>query len=109
MIQLGNCLDLTDLRHTQRLRAAYLAVRKSSRQAGRALPKNIRKRRDLDCFVINQLVSSSLEGDEVPYQTARCPFLEGIPAYPGAGMRRESHIQLVVFDKRCILGVFRPR
>jgi hypothetical protein len=107
MIQLGNCLDLTDVYYTTRLRGAYLALQKAARQQGTSLPKNRGKRRDRDCFVINRFVSSVAEGSR-RIQTARCPFLEGIPAYPGSAIRRESHIQLVVFDKQCLLGVFRP-
>jgi hypothetical protein len=46
--------------------------------------------------------------DQIPMQTVRCPFLEGKRAFPGSGIFRESHVQLAVRDKSCILGVFRP-
>ena len=42
------------------------------------------------------------------YDTVRGAFLEGKPAYPGAGFSREGHIQIAVRNSACILGVFRP-
>jgi hypothetical protein len=109
LIQLGHCLDLTDIRYTEQLRLTYRELRRTSKQQSLVLPKNQGKRRDLDCLVINRLRPSQRETEDGPFQTARCPFLEGVPAFPGSGIRRESHVQLVVFDHRCILGVFRPR
>jgi hypothetical protein len=65
------------------------------------------KRRELDCLVINDCLSR-LQQTGVQYDTVRSAFLEGDPAYPGAGFARESHIQLAVRNPTCILGVFRP-
>jgi hypothetical protein len=107
VIQLGLCLDLTDVQYTELLRNHYRVVRQSRKQQQLALPKNKGKRRDLDCLIINELVASA-ENDQVYFQTVRCPFLEGKRAFSGSGIFRESHIQLVVRDKSCILGVFRP-
>ena len=74
------------------------------------LPKNRGKARSLDCLVINELVRAS-EDVGINFQTVRCPFLEGDPAFPGSEIFKESHIQLVVRKNavdECILGVFRP-
>jgi hypothetical protein len=107
VIQLGRCLDLTDVDYTDLLAEEYKAVRAIYRREKRALPKNKGGRRDLDCLVINQLVTSAAD-EGISFQTVRCPFLEGEPAFPGSGILRESHIQIAVRDKDCILGVFRP-
>src|SRR4051812_24847694 len=106
VIQLGRCLDLTDIRHTDLLSTAYKTVKKVFRNQRRKLPKNREKRRELDCLVINSLVSGQSEGQQ--FQAVRGPFLEGRPAYPGSHILRESHIQIAVRDRACILGVFRP-
>jgi hypothetical protein len=106
VIQLGRCLDLTDIRYADLLSPAYQAVKKAFRQQTRKLPKNRGKRRDLDCLVINSLILGQPEGER--FQTVRCPFLEGKPAFPGSRILRESHVQLAVRDGACILGVFRP-
>jgi hypothetical protein len=64
----------------------------------RALPQNRGKglkRRDIDCLVINDCLKG-LQLRGIQYDTVRGAFLEGEPAYPGAGFSRESHIQIAV-------------
>jgi hypothetical protein len=109
VIQLGACLDLTDVRHTQLLATAYEQVWEAYRAEGRRLPRNTGgdqdlKKRQLDCLVINWLHQQS--GGR--FQTVRGAFPEGNPVYPGAKIRKETHIQIAVRDKACILGIFRP-
>jgi hypothetical protein len=107
VIQLGNCLDLTETAYTRLLGATYDSLRETYLARGEALPQNKGKRRTLDRLVIDELATAAA-ATGVIYQTARCPFLEGDPAFPGSGIRRESHIQLAVRDRSCIIGVFRP-
>ncbi len=65
------------------------------------------KLRHLDCAVLNWYLDlTAREGTE--YQTVRCGFTEGKPAFEGSGIYQESHIQIAVRDPRCIIGVFRP-
>ena len=110
VIQLGACLDLTNVAYTALLRRAYEHMRESYGKAGRPLPANTGRDRDLrnrqlDCVVINRL---HVESDQARFETVRGIFPEGGPAYPGAKIMRQTHIQIVVRNKRCILGVFRP-
>ena len=107
VIQLGLCLDLTEVRFTQRLSLEYGRLVGLDLGYARSLPANRGKLRDLDCFVINTLVKTSAKVSD-PFQSVRCPFLEGEPAFPGSDILRESHIQISVIDRECILGVFRP-
>jgi hypothetical protein len=74
---------------------------------GIPLPANRDGRNLLDCLVINQLVEYS-EHESQAFQTVRCPYLEGSPIYPGSAILTHSHVQLVVRDRRNILGLFRP-
>ena len=107
MIQLGHCLDLTDVRYTSLLQQSYEAVAKSYAIKGLELPPNAGaelKLRKLDCLVINNLVTS--ESEQI--QTVRGAFEEGGEAFPGSALKVETHIQIAVRDRRCILGVFRP-
>jgi hypothetical protein len=108
IIALGTCLDLTDINHTDMLANAYDEFAARARRRKRALPENKGKRRTLDCAVINYLVNSKAKATGTVFQTVRSPFLEGEPVFPGSGIRRESHIQIAVRDRSCILGVFRP-
>ena len=108
VIQLGRCLDLTDTEYMDELAATHEQLRRSFKRRRRSLPENRGLRRDLDCLVINELIDSSLHIRGTPFQTVRCPFLEGAPVFPGSGILRESHVQISVIDASCILGVFRP-
>jgi hypothetical protein len=66
-----------------------------------------------DCAVLNRALSrfdAELAGaDDVYFQTVRGIFVEGEPAYEGAGMRTKTHVQVAVRDPGCILGYFKPR
>jgi hypothetical protein len=108
VIQLGVCLDLMDVGYTALLAEEFEATRVRHKRRRMALPTNRGKRRDPDCLVINELVASAEKIDGITYQTVRCAFLEGEPAFPGSAILRESHVQIVVRDKGCIHGVFRP-
>ncbi|MCY2991070.1 MAG: hypothetical protein NTY19_24805 [Planctomycetota bacterium] len=117
VIQLGRCFDLTDIRYTKLLQAAYESIVALYAVEGLALPENRGcdlKLRDLDCLVINQFMnamdSELISGRETAfgYQTVRCPFEEGDEAFPGSMLKTQTHIQLSVRDPSCILGVFRP-
>jgi hypothetical protein len=107
VIQLGVCLDFTDIRSTELLAIQYQELVEDYSNQNRALPRNENGRQILDCLVVNQLIQKSSAISE-RFQTVRCPFLEGEAAFPGSGILKESHIQISVIDRSCILGVFRP-
>lgn len=110
VIQLGNCFDLLDESITSILADSYQVLVESFTVARRDLPKNRgrdSKLRLLDCLVVNDCLSRLAKQGRV-YDTVRGAFWEGEPIYPGAGFCREAHIQLVVRNPACILGVFRP-
>ncbi len=109
VIQLGKCFDLTDIGYTKLLPQAYEQVVEVCREKGIELPANKGrdsdlKLRKLDCFVINYLLEYVAPG----FQTVRASFSEGNPAFPGAKFYEQSHIQVAVRDRGCILGVYRP-
>lgn len=107
VIQLGNCLDFTDVKYTELLSLRYQSMVEMYRLTGASLPENKGKNRKLDCLMVNELIRQKRALLD-PFQTVRCPFLEGEPAFPGSGILKESHIQIAVIDPACILGVFRP-
>ncbi len=109
VLQLGLCFDLMDIASTRMLVDAYTRVREEKRAAGRQLPTNAGgdrdlKKRLLDCLIIN----ACLEIADQPFQTVRAAFWEGPDIYEGAMIREQSHIQIAVRDRACILGIFRP-
>lgn len=110
IIQLGKCFDLTDEQNTHNLALAYDQVRTSYEAEGKPMPRNVGKDDDikgryLDCVVINYYLQQM---DSVQYQTVRCAFAEGNPAYDGAMIYQQTHVQIAVLDPTCVLGVFRP-
>lgn len=112
LIQLGNCFDLLDTRFTHDLREFFPKWRGSMETSGAEVPRNLGsepdwKGRYLDCAVINAYLTLAATVSD-PYDTVRGCFREGGPAYPGAGIHMESHIQVAVRNPTCILGVFRP-
>lgn len=107
LIQLGFCLDLLDIQNTALLAEAYKLVQREFTTRAIELPSNggqDLKLRRLDCLVINSLVEENRD----KIQTVRGAFEEGQQAYPGAGFKVETHIQIAVRDIDCILGVFLP-
>ena len=69
------------------------------------MPKNYKKRHDLDCLVMNKFVKfmERFVGREgILFQTVRGVFEEGRPLFPGSAIRTQSHIQIAVRDVRCL-------
>jgi hypothetical protein len=113
ILQLGNCFDLMDTKFTDELTVAFEMLKGIHEQPGRSLPVNggktpDRKVRRLDCAVLNLYFTRLAERGET-YDTVRCGFVEGPPAFDGSGIRRQSHVQVAVRNPHCIVGVFRPR
>jgi hypothetical protein len=112
LLQLGRCFDLLDTRFTGELRRAFEWFRDVETSQGKELPVNqgatpdrlLRKR---DCAVINFYLKLLGERGE-HYDSVRCSFAEGQPAYEGSGIFQKSHIQVAIRNPACILGVFRP-
>lgn len=107
IIQLGNCLDLSDIDGTKLLENYYEGMKLEYESLGIDLPTNRHGRNFLDCLLLNDLNQQLAELGR-PFHTIRCPFLEGKEIYPGSAIRSESHVQLVVKNSANILGVFRP-
>lgn len=108
IIQIGNCLDLTDTASTTLLAQQFTVVRQAFIDDNKTPPVNQRGRNNLDCLVINELAESIQKINGLEIDTVRCPFLEGDPAFDGSKILAESHVQLAVRNQACILGVFRP-
>jgi hypothetical protein len=105
VVQLGRCFDLLNEEVTAILADRYHELARTFADEGRSLPRNRGrqgKRRDLDCLVINHCLDE-LQKTGTEYDTVRGAFLEGKPAYPGAGFSRESHIPIAVRNSACIL------
>lgn len=112
VLQLGRCFDLMDTRFTEELAGAFPGFEESCAREGVSMPANRgrtpdQKLRYRDCSVMNWFLRRcEARGDH--YDSVRGGFIEGEPVYSGAGIHRESHIQLAIRNPACIIGVFRP-
>jgi hypothetical protein len=114
ILQLGSCFDLMDTRFTDDLPVAFEMFKRAHEQSGQLLPRNSgktpdRKLRRLDCAIVNFYLRWLKDNQDAAYDTVRCGFVEGPPAFQGSGIRQQSHVQVAVRNPACVVGVFRPR
>lgn len=114
VIDLGNCLNLTDARSNALLRIGYDFLEKTRSGFGQPMPVNRDLPgstdllfRHLDCAVINAVHELIAAEESDPFDSVRAPFIEGPPAYPGAALRAKNHIQICVRRSTNIRGYFR--
>jgi hypothetical protein len=121
VIDLGNCLDLSDAGSLEIVKKAYAEFKRSSESAGSPLPVNEPAhgadqdlvKRHLDCAVINFV--HALREDKggaalQPFDTVRGLFTEGGELYPGAKIMSKTHVQICVRNpKTSVKAYFRPR
>ena len=129
VLQLGYCFDLLDSRYVNLLKNSYELMANSYKAVAKELPQNKSLRNDvyndkilriLDCTVIEYMHSQIYEqykedinlkgfSDLKIFESTRCVFTEGGPAYEGAGIFEKSHIQICIRNPDCIKGFFNPR
>lgn len=117
IIDLGNCLDLTDASSLKIVRGGYEEFQRATVLADAELPVNEPAldddtdlvKRHLDCAVINFVhLLREREGLDA-FDTVRGVFTEGAPLYPGAKILAKTHMQICVRNPQAsIKGYFRP-
>ncbi|MBR1692461.1 MAG: hypothetical protein IJ711_06755 [Lachnospiraceae bacterium] len=116
ILDLGNCLNLTDYHSTAVLKLGYELLAIHYENVNRELPKNTNGRsaidllaRNLDCAVIQEIHKyNELSGNEM-YDSVRGVFIEGGEVYPGSGFVEKTHTQICIVNPNCIKGYFAPR
>ena len=116
VIDLGYCLDLTDMSCLAEIKQSYDALRDAFVKAGKDLPinKNIGANGDLllrhlDCAVIEYEHAINEMAKVKSFDSVRGVFTEGNDLYPGGGIKEKNHIQICVRNPNCIKGYFLPR
>ncbi len=115
-INLGRCFDLLDTRFTELLAQFYEKFAAVCKEKGIPIPENKARHggdedlimRYLDNAVINYCIEAIKLEEETEYDTVRCVYAEGKPAFAGSKIMEKSHIQIAVRNPKCILGFFRP-
>ncbi len=118
-IDLGRCFDLGDTGATGELPEVHARLVRQLRALGAEIPTNRRAGpddfdlvlRNLDCAVLNHAMAAydAADGGGLRFQTVRGVFVEGGPAFAGAGIHRKSHVQIAVRELGVILDYFVPR
>ena len=112
VIDLGFCLNLLDSSSMGQVKDAFNELAIHIAALDQTMPVNEGGRdrvdRKLDCAVFNMLHAARKRELQQPYDTVRGVFIEGKPAYEGAGFDTKSHIQIAVRESARIVGYFRP-
>lgn len=108
IINLGVCLNLTDISNMQILQTSFGYLHAFCEKKDLKLPKNTEKNRKLDCLVINLAAELNIRLGYGNFDTVRGAFIEGEPIYDGAKIFDETHIQVCVRNSSCISGYFLP-
>ena len=108
IIELGHCLNLVEAESLNILDAAYQGLAKTNEEAGLKMPKTQGNIRKLDCAVISFIHESRRRTNEVPYDSIRSAFNEGLEIYPGASFTARNHIQICIRKHELIKGYFLP-
>lgn len=116
VIDLGNCLNLTDSASEIFLKEGYNLLQALTAARGIPMPKNRPSTktqdillRDLDCAVIEQIRIFKKTRNDNPFDSVRGVFVEGEPPYEGSEFRAKTHIQLCICNPNCIKGYFAPK
>lgn len=116
VIQLGDCLNLCERSSVMYLTHAYEILHNELEKQGLTMKENrapdaggYMLLRDRDCAVIERLHFELEEKGVKGFDTVYGYFQEGKDAYPGAGIKEKTHIQICVRNVNCIKGYFLPR
>ncbi|MBP3885685.1 MAG: hypothetical protein J6D54_12235 [Olsenella sp.] len=118
VIDLGNCLNLTDSYYIGLVEDEYKLLADDIELSDEELPRNTVGNdlllRRLDCYVIEHLherIEHSIKNDiptVAPFDSVRGLFSEGAPLYENAGFKSKTHVQICVRNPNCIKGYFIP-
>ena len=129
VLTLGYCCNLLDKRYIRFLAYHFKFMKEQYERFGKELPKNKdlkqdnfkdKKLRELDCAVIEFMHSNNILQVKSDISTlgytqykifdsTRGAFIEGGPAFDGAGIFEKTHIQICIRNPNCIKGFFLPR
>ena len=112
VIQLGNCLNLTETEALALVKDAYQTYLQFCATSGSPVLENRGEQlqvRFLDCAVIETVHEFRQAKGKQAFDTVRGFFLEGRELYPAAGFRELDHVQICVRSSKQIIGYFLPR
>mgnify|MGYP005867451641 CR=1 FL=1 len=115
IIDLGNCLDLTESVSLRIVKESYKYLAFMNEISETPMPVNESGftgdddliKRYLDCAVIHNVHALREEEELEPFSTVRAPFTEGKELFTGSKIQSKTHIQICVREPARIRGIFR--
>ncbi|TRD10490.1 hypothetical protein FGU71_00460 [Erythrobacter insulae] len=117
VIDLRECLDLTNRDDIELVAAAYASFHSLNQASDLPLPQNQNAPSDpfenlllryLDCAVFRHLHRLIEDTSIEKIDTVRGMFEEGGTAFPGSAIKAKTHTQIAVRTDDCIKGIFYP-
>ena len=129
VLSLGHCCDFLDKRFIETLAFYFSYMKPWYMVLGKQLPQNKdltddffkdKLLRNLDCAAIEYMHAKILDQVKLDiaekgysklkvFDSTRAVFIEGGPAFEGAGLFERTHIQICIRNPNCIQGFFMPR
>lgn len=114
LIDLGSCLNFANQEYLDDLNKKSIEVQTelmllSESEKIKEIPKNKDKSHELDCFIINNMISEAKNKMDKEFDSVRGIFIEGDPICEGSGFTAQSHIQISIRNPNCIKGYFNPK
>ncbi|MDI9363571.1 MAG: hypothetical protein QM541_01375 [Flavobacterium sp.] len=109
IIDLKNCLNLTETQSLGILKNAYSSYKTIRESVNKPLLQNRGANRILDCAIIRFIHETNNEKGLAAYDSVRGAFPEGDPVYPSSEIKERTHIQIAVRNPDCIKGYFLPK
>jgi hypothetical protein len=108
IIELGNCLNLTEPTSLQIVKQAHDSLKEAHLRSGEPMKENNGPKRELDCAVIKYLHTIREKAGDTPFDTIRSPFHEADLLYENANFSARLHIEICVKNLAQIKGYFLP-
>jgi hypothetical protein len=109
IIDLKNCLNLTETQSLGILKNAYYSYKSIRESINKPLPQNKDANRILDCSVIKFIHETNRKDGLENYDSVRGAFPEGEAIYPTSEIKERTHIQIAIRNLDCIKGYFLPK
>jgi hypothetical protein len=110
VLQLGSCLDLLDQQFIDVFERAAADMCKDFGRLGKPIPQNTgRGAHRFDCVLVEYILAAPAEKQYGRFDSARAAYIEGKRILGRSAFRRQTHIQIAVYNPNCIKGCFWPQ
>jgi hypothetical protein len=110
VLQLGSCLDLLDQQFINVFERAAADMCQEFEKSGKPIPENTANgAHRFDCALIEYILAAPDEKQYGRFDSARAAYIEGKRILGRSAFRRQTHIQIAVYNPNCIKGHYWPQ